>query len=121
MFADQESIVIKEYKNYLVLTAYKTPKIKIVGSGSLLSFFNKKDVKISKDALSILKKYQQENNNDIISLQIIGKTNIWWNSHYGIIIPPNDKSTKIKTIPVHTLIDDNTIDDEIKKVIDNAK
>lgn len=120
MYADQESIVIKEYKGYLVLTAYSTPKIKIIGTGSALNLFSRKDVKISKNALEVLRKYSKQNNNsDVISLQVLSKTNIWWNSHHGIIIPPNDNSTKIKAIPNHILIDDNTVDSEVKKAIDN--
>lgn len=117
MFADTQSIIIKEYKGYLVLTKYNTPKIKITTHGSLLTFFNKKDVHISNDALKVLKSKLNNKNTDNIYALEIKNNSIYWASHEGIIIPPS-QPVDITKIPVHTLIDDNTIDIEIKKAID---
>lgn len=119
MFADTQSLIIKEYKGYLVLTKYNTPKIQIKGNGSLLSFFNKKDVHISHEALNLIKsKLKIQNESNTYALHITSKTNIFWSSHEGIIIPP-DEPVIISDIPVHTLITDNSIDTNIKTAIDN--
>lgn len=119
MKADIHSLEIKTYEGYLILKVNKTPKIKFIGLGSLLADFNRFDVKISDEALNILKdslnnlniNLQKENP----SLEILSETRIWWPSNQGIIIPPNELM-HIYAIPVHTTIS-NDIDEQLKNII----
>ena len=114
-------VEIKEYNKWLIIKVInKSIKLKHIGTGILFSGFNQFDLKISNEALVIIKDNIKKNlsvENPV--LEIITKDKIWWASNTGIIIPPNE-IFHIFEIPNH-LICENNIDDELKKTIDNAK
>ena len=118
-FADQYTLKICAYKDFLICTHNKTPKSKTVGIGTSLTNFNKNDVLISKDALALINK----NINKIPTNKIDAKTgliissrsNIFWASYDNIIV--NIKDTEIFAIPTHTEID-NDVDEKLKTQLD---
>lgn len=112
-------VEIKEYNKWLIVKVInKSIKIKHIGTGILFSDFTQFDLKISEEALGILKNNLKNNlltNNPV--LEIITKDKMWWSSNTGIIIPPNE-IFHIFELPYHTLCN-NIIDNELKKIIDN--
>jgi len=115
----KHSVEINAYKKWLIITVLDYGiKIKNIGTGLLFSGFNKFDLHISDDALVILKDNLNLNieKKDPV-LEIIAMDRMWWASSQGIIIPPHEYF-HIYTIPQFTKCD-NTVDEEIKKIIDN--
>lgn len=115
--ADTHTAEILEYNNWLIIKLINSPKLKIVGVGTLLSNINSKDLKISISALNILKANLNVNlNKENPALEILSETSIWWASiNNGIIIPPNEL-LHVYTIPTHSICE-NKIDDDIKMFI----
>jgi len=117
----KHTVEIKEYNKWLIITILNyNIKIKNVGVGLLFSDFNRNDLHISSEALSVLKDNLNVNiqHKDPV-LEIISMDRMWWASNQGIIIPPNEYF-HIYTIPNHTLCK-NDIDEKIKNIIDNKK
>jgi hypothetical protein len=116
----QQTVTIKEYKGWLVLTLLNNgPKIKGVGTGILFSNFNKWDLYISDKALSIITDNLNKNlDKKEPVLEIIAMDRLWWASKQGIIIPPNE-IYHIYTIPLFTKCD-NEVDEKIKITIDKT-
>lgn len=115
------SVEIKAYNRWLIVTVIQYGvKIKSVGTGLLFSDFNRNDLQISDEAMSILKDNINMNidKKDPV-LEIIAMDRIWWASTQGIIIPPNEHF-HIYTIPHHTMCK-NDVDEQIKKAIDEKK
>jgi hypothetical protein len=116
--ADTHTVEIKEYNNWLIIKLINTPKLKSIGIGSMLTDFNKNDLKISDEALSIIKnKLNQNKEHQQPALEILSPTKIWWASTTGILIPPNE-TIHIYDIPIHSYIN-NDINDELKIKIKN--
>ena len=117
--ADTHTAEIKEYNGWLIIKLINSPKLKVVGLGTLLSNINSNDIHISGNALKILKhNFMQNMDQQNPALEILSETSIWWASvNNGIIIPPGEL-IHIYKIPVHTECD-NVIDDEIKNIINN--
>ncbi len=120
-FADTHTLEILEYNNWIIIKLNKyTPKLRNIGEGLILSDFNKFDVKISPEALSILNKNINKNiDKENPVLEIISNDRIAWLSKTGIIIPPNE-IFHIFDIPYHTECE-NIVDEEVKKTINNQK
>lgn len=116
MEKDTHIIEIKEYNNYLIVTLIdkKTPKMKFVGAGVMLTNFNGNDIKISPQALNILIKNIGNTYADP-AFEIISKDKLWWAGKNGIIIPP-DELINVFILPHHTVCD-NEIDEKLKKVL----
>jgi len=110
---------IIEYKGYLIISYLdiNSPKISLVGTGTLISGFNSNDILISNEALKLLKNNLKINKliNDPV-LEIISKDRLWVNMIGNIIIPPNE-IINTYTIPYHTICE-NTIDEKIKIELD---
>lgn len=116
--ADTHTLEIKSYEGWLIIKVINTPKLKNIGLGSMLSDFNKFDVKISDDALSIIKsKLNTDMDLNNPALEILSETKIWWASSNGLLIPPNEL-IHIYNIPIHTYCS-NDIDEELKNIIKN--
>ena len=116
--ADIFTLQITTYNKWLILKVNKTPKLRYIGNGSILSDFNSNDIQISKEALEILNKnlllnIDQKNP----AFEILTKNRIWWPSQSGIIIPPNEL-IHVFAIPYHTICE-NVVDEELKKMINN--
>lgn len=123
--AYKHSLEINEYRGWLIITvtgmgATGFAKMKPVGIGTLFSNFNKLDVRISKNALSIITENLTKNKEqrDPV-LEIIAKDRIWWASTQGIIIPPKE-IFNIYEIPLHTECE-NVVDQKVRDAIDNQK
>lgn len=117
-FADQYTLKICAYKDFLICTHNKTPKSKTVGIGTSLTNFNKNDVLISKDALALINKNmkdQQKYINTKPGLIISSRSNMFWASYDNIIV--NIKDTEIFAIPTHTEIE-NVVDEKLKTQLD---
>jgi hypothetical protein len=115
----KHTIEIKAYKKWLIITVLNYGiKLKSIGTGLLFADFNRHDLKISDEAVAILKDNLNTNfeKKDPV-LEIISTDRMWWASKRGIIIPPNE-IYHIHTIPLYTTCD-NVVDEEIKKNIDN--
>ena len=114
------SIEIRSYKGWLILKLVSTtPKLKIVGNGTSLINFNRNDVHISPQALSILNSNIGCNLKEPYpALEVLSENTLWWASIDNGIIIPNNTVMHIHVLPVHTQCDNN-IDDKIKEIINN--
>lgn len=117
----KHAVEITEYNKWLIITVRNFgPKIKLVGTGLLFSDFNRNDLFISNDAITIIKDNLNLNTDkkDPV-MEIIATNRIWWASTQGLLIPP-DEYFHIYTIPLHTTCKNN-VDEKIKNSIDNKK
>jgi len=118
---NQSVIKITYHPGTLILTLMdpKSPKVKKVGTGLLLSQFNNRDVLISNDALNVLLNSIPANKSKKdIGLEVISKSSIWWaSSSGGIILPMMDSEINIYEIPWHTTTP-NDVDEKLLKILD---
>jgi hypothetical protein len=114
----QGTLRITTYKKYIILTLLdRGPKVKPVGSGTLLSDFNESDVLISAEALDVLKDNVMRNLQEPEpTLEIIAKDKLWWVGQTGLIIPPGE-IIHIHVMPYHTICE-NLVDSKLKEFID---
>lgn len=114
------TLEIKEYNKFLIIKIVKkTPKLRIVGSGTALINFNKYDILISKEAADILKSHVAIfNNTNGPLLEIMSSSSLWFMGHKGIIIPPNE-IIHVYEMPEYTECD-NDVDNLLKNTIQNA-
>jgi hypothetical protein len=114
----RHTVEIKEYKRWLIVTVLDYGfKIKEVGTGLLFSNFNRLDLKISDEAIAIIRDNLNANlEKKEPVLEIIATDRIWWASRQGIIIPPNE-IYHIYTMPLFTKCE-NAVDEKIKTIID---
>lgn len=114
-------IKITYHPGTLILTLMdpRSPKVKKVGTGLLLSQFNNRDVLISNEALTILMSSIPANKSKKdIGLEVISKSSIWWASQSGgIILPMMESEINIYDVPWHT-ITSNDIDEKLLKLLD---
>lgn len=116
-----EILKLTYYNNHLILTLLdnNSPKVNIKGIGQSCLDFNKSNLLISKEALECIELiYSKPKTHDLIAIEILSKTNIWWmNKNGGIIANVLDNSINVYHVPVYILCD-NDIDIDIKKYID---
>lgn len=118
---NNDIIRLTYYKQHLILTLLdiNSPKVSLKGIGQSCLDFNKYNMLISKEALECIEiLYNKQKINDLVSIEIISKNNIWWmNKHGGIISNILDNSINVYQMPVYTICD-NDIDIEVKNHID---
>jgi hypothetical protein len=114
----RHTVEIKEYKRWLIVTVLDYGfKIREVGTGLLFSNFNRLDLKISDEAMAIIRDNLNANlEKKEPVLEIIATDRIWWASRQGIIIPPGE-IYHIYTMPLFTKCE-NAVDEKIKTIID---
>lgn len=111
---------ITEYKGYLIIALLdrESPKVTLVGTGTLVSGFNHNDVLMSSEALILLSKNAKMIKLDNMpALEIISKDRLWWSTVGSIIIPP-DEIINAYSMPYHTKCE-NEIDSKLKEQLDN--
>ena len=119
----KKTLEIVEFNGYLIIKLLDDngPKIKLVGTGTMISNFNHWDIAISKEALAILEKNLLQNiNKPDPAMEIIAQDKIWWSAiKKGIIIQPNEL-IHIHCIPFHSICE-NSVDDKLKNILKNLK
>lgn len=119
--ADDYTLSICTYKNFLICKLNKTPKAIVVGIGTNISNFNKNDIHMSKESLDLFNKNLKnitDNNFDNKGLIVYTKNKLFLSTYDNIILNIND--AQIYDIPTHTIIE-NTVDDNIKNELDKIR